>query len=253
MDKAFADEPTTYAPKIRLFVQADLTAGACIVPSTGQAHYLLHVMRCRVGERVALFNGRDGEWQARIASADRRACTLEVETLERMQSAAADLWLLFAPVKRARIDFIVEKATELGVSVLQPVLTRRTVVDRVPLARLGAAAIEAAEQSRRLDVPEIRPARPLDALLSDWPSGRRLLFCDETGGGAPIAQALTEQPIGAWAALIGPEGGFAVEEHRALGACAQAVPVSLGPRILRSDTAVVAALAVLQALRGDWS
>jgi 16S rRNA (uracil1498-N3)-methyltransferase len=123
----------------------------------------------------------------------------------------------------------------------------------VPLARLGAAAIEAAEQSRRLDVPEVRAARPLGALLADWPAGRRLLFCDETGRGRPVAQALAEQPPGPWAALIGPEGGFAAEEHRALAACAQAVPVSLGPRILRSDTAAVAALAVLQALRGDWS
>lgn len=253
MDKAFADEPTTYAPKIRLFVGADLSAGACVAPSTGQAHYLLNVMRCRAGERIALFNGRDGEWQARIVSADRRGCTLQVETRERVQGAAADLWLLFAPVKRARIDFIVEKATELGVAVLQPVTTRRTVVTRVPLARLGAAAVEAAEQSRRLDVPEVRPARPLGALLADWPAGRRLLFCDETGRGRPVAQALAEQSSGPWAALIGPEGGFAVEEHQALAACAQAVPVSLGPRILRSDTAAVAALAVLQALRGDWS
>lgn len=252
MDRSPDDEARTYAPKIRLFVTADLTAGARLTVGPEQSHYLMNVMRCRPGALVGIFNGRQGGWRSVLVGVERRSCVLELEACVEPQTAASDLWLLFAPVKRARIDFIAEKATELGVAVLQPALTRRTVATRVAETRLRAIAIEAAEQSWRLDVPEIRAAMPLDALLADWPSDRRLLFCDETRRAPPVAEALSRHGPGHWAVLVGPEGGFDAGEHAAIAALPQAVPATLGPRILRSDTAVLAALAIVQAVLGDW-
>ena len=252
MDRGLQDESRTYAPRIRLFVQGDLAAGRQVALGPEQAHYLLNVMRQKAGDRVGIFNGVDGEWIAAVRPLDRRHCALEIERQERLQQSSPDLWLLFAPVKRARIDFIAQKATEMGVSVLQPVITRRTIVTRVPAERLEANAIEAAEQSWRLDVPEVRPAAALDSVLAAWPSERRLVFCDETGQGLPIAQALEGAEPGPSAVLIGPEGGFDAGEQRAIRDISNAFPVSLGPRILRSDTAAVAALAVWQAVIGDW-
>jgi 16S rRNA (uracil1498-N3)-methyltransferase len=236
----------------RLYVTADLAAGLSLALPPPQAHYLRHVLRLAPGTAVALFNGRDGEWRARIERFGKEACTLVVGERSRAQEAPGDLWLLFAPVKRARIDFLVEKATELGVAALQPVTTERTVVERLNLARLAANAAEAAEQTGRLSVPEIRPAEPLPRILERWPPQRRLLLCDESGEAPPIAAVLAGAGIGPFAVLVGPEGGFSRGELDALRKLPIVSPVGLGPRVLRADTAALAALAVLQALVGDW-
>lgn len=240
------------SPKLRLFVEAPLVEGGRLSLDQKQAHYLLHVMRAGVGAEVALFNGRDGEWLARIGEATKRSLTLVLERPLRPQAPEPDLWLLFAPVKRARIDIIVEKATELGVSALLPVFTRHTAMTRVNEDRLRAIAVEAAEQCERLSVPEVRPAAPLESLLADWPDRRRLILLDEGGGGAPIGAALAGGVPGPAAVLVGPEGGFAKSELDGLRALSFATSVGLGPRILRADTAVIAALSCFQALCGDW-
>jgi 16S rRNA (uracil1498-N3)-methyltransferase len=238
-------------PKLRLFVDAPLTSGAAVPVTAGQSHYLLHVMRVQTGGEIAAFNGRDGEWRATVR-ADKRSVGLTVTTSLRAQSVEPDLWLLFAPVKRARIDFIVEKATELGVSAFLPVWTQRTMASRVNGDRLSAIAVEAAEQCERLTVPQVREPRELEAVLSVWPSNRPLLLLDEGGGGQPIAEALAGLSAGPAALLVGPEGGFAKSELDALRALSFSVPVGLGPRILRADTAALAALACYQATCGDW-
>jgi 16S rRNA (uracil1498-N3)-methyltransferase len=239
--------------KVRLFVETPLAAGVKLTPSEGQAHYLLHIMRVREGTRVLLFNGRDGEWRARITEVTRRSCTLLCETRSEAQAGGPDLWLAFAPIKRTPVDYVAQKATELGVAMLQPVITRRTVARRVNLERMRANAIEAAEQSGRLSVPEIREPVALDALLRSWPAERWLLFCDEGGDAAPIAQALEqERARSPWGLLVGPEGGFDSEERAAIRECAFVLPVTLGPRIMRADTAALAALSVWQAICGDW-
>jgi len=248
--KAELQEP---GGKLRLFVDASLFAGAQIAIEAAQAHYLLHVMRARSGDRVRLFNGRDGEWRARVAEPGRRSLKLVCEMQTEPQSEVPDLWLAFAPIKKTPADYVAQKATELGVRVLQPVLTTRTIVRRINPDRLRLNAIEAAEQSGRLSVPEIRPMVDLDTLLGNWPEGRRLLFCDETGG-APIADALIEArgtPF-AWGVLTGPEGGFAPEERALIRSSPFVLPVGLGPRIVRADTAALAALSVWQAICGDW-
>lgn len=239
-------------PKVRLFVDAALEAGATVGLSAERAHYLNHVMRERRGGAVALFNGRDGEWRAAIDTVERGWCSLTVSERLRPQVRDTDLWLVFAPVKRARIDFIAEKATELGVAALQPVFTRFTVVAKVNVARLAANATEAAEQCGRLTVPRVLEPQPLGQLLAEWPPERRLLWTDESGAGAPADRALCAAAPGPWAVLIGPEGGFAPEERAALAGLPPAVAVSLGPRILRADTAVVAALSLWQHYLGDW-
>ena len=237
--------------KVRLFVEAPLGKGAQVTAIEGQAHYLLHVMRARAGDRVSLFNGRDGEWLARIVDVTKRGCAFECEQQTRQQQGAPDLWLCFAPIKKTPADYHTQKATELGVSVLQPVMTRRTIVTRVNMDRMRANAVEAAEQSDRLTVPEVREPMPLEKLLTGWPEGRRLLFCDETGDAPPIAQALSGA-AGAGAILTGPEGGFDPAERDAIRALPFVTPVTLGPRILRADTAALAGLAIWQALAGDW-
>lgn len=240
----------------RLFVDHDLAAGLTVALARGQAHYLTHVLRLGAGDPVRLFNGRDGEWRGGLAGIGRHAASVALAERTRPQTGGCDLWLLFAPVKRAPVDYIATKATELGVSALQPVFTRLTAVARINSARLRANAIEAAEQCGRLDVPEIREPARLDAVLAGWPADRRLMLCDETGGGRPIAGALGGRKgadgSGKWAVLVGPEGGFAAEELDALGDLAMLTRVGLGPRLLRADTAAVAALACWQALLGDW-
>jgi len=240
----------------RLFVEADLNAGSEATLSEAQAHYLRHVMRRADGAPLLLFNGRDGEWQATLALRGKKDAAARVVTQTRPQAAEPDVWLCFAPVKRARIDWIAEKATELGVTVLQPVITRHTAVERVNVERLRANAIEAAEQTERLSVPEVRAPLELARLLADWPAGRRLLMADETGGGAPIAAVLGGLDAAAravpWAIVTGPEGGFAQDELTALRRMKDVTAVGLGPRILRADTAALAALACWQALIGDW-
>lgn len=246
----------TYVPRTRLFIDAALAPGAVIEAAEGQAHYLMHVMRAKAGDAVALFNGRDGEWSAQVVYPAKRKVHLDVGQRVREQYAEPDVELVFAPVKR--IEFLVEKATELGARSLRPVFTRRTTIGRVNRARLLANATEAAEQSDRLSVPEIAEAAPLLDVLGAWPQDRRLYFLDETGGGAPIAQVLSRAradgnvkiPL---AFLTGPEGGFDQSELDALRRLPFAVPVGLGPRILRAETAALAALACWQAFCGDWT
>jgi 16S rRNA (uracil1498-N3)-methyltransferase len=234
---------------VRLFVEQPLETGARVALSAPQSHYLLHVMRARTGDRVSLFNACDGEWLASIAETTRRDCVLACERRIHEQTKDDDLWLVFAPIKKTPADYLAQKATELGVSVLQPVITRRTIVHRVNVERMRANAIEAAEQSGRLTVPEIRAPLDLRRLLNDWPEERKLLFCDE-GGAPPLLKALSDAPNGCWAVLTGPEGGFDEDERKMIRALPATVPASLGKRILRADTAALAALAIWQAQCG---
>lgn len=236
----------------RLFVDAPLSQGASLTLERDQAHYLVSVMRRQPGDSVRVFNGRDGEWRAVLALAGKREARLEIAERLRVQAVPPPLTLYFAPVKKARTDFIVEKATELGARAIIPVLTRRTNADRVRTDRLSALAREAAEQTERLDVPQIGEPVRLEALLDAWPQGQRLIFCDESGG-VPMLEALqSEPPEQSWSILIGPEGGFAPEERERLRALRGVLAVSLGPRILRADTAAAAALTLWQAVLGDW-
>jgi len=246
-----SSELSTPGGKLRLYVEAALGEDLRIAPGGDQAHYLLHVMRAREGDRISLFNGRDGDWLARIAEISKRGCTLECERLSAGQKEEADLWLVFAPVKKTPADYLAQKATELGVRALLPVITRRTIVARVNLERMRANAVEAAEQSGRLSVPEVREPQSFEKLLAAWPQERRLLFCDEGGDAAPIAAALRDSPGGPWAVVTGPEGGFDPAERTALRAMACVTPVSLGERILRADTAALAALAIWQAVKAS--
>jgi 16S rRNA (uracil1498-N3)-methyltransferase len=239
-------------PKIRLFVDADLAADTHVAPTDGQRHYLAQVMRLRTDDHVALFNGRDGEWRARVLSLDKRGPALVVEDSLRQQVAEPDLWLAFAPIKRAPVDFLAQKATELGVARLVPVMTQHTDVRRLNTRRLQANAVEAAEQCGRLTVPTVAEPLPLDDLINDWPPTRRLFVLDETGGGAPIAEALFVADTKTAGFLVGPEGGFARSELDALRDLPFVTAVDLGKRILRADTAAIAALSCWQALVGDW-
>lgn len=246
------DDTRPYVPKIRLFVEHPLRGAGTVTLGADQTHYLQHVMRCKAGDEIGLFNGRDGEWCARIETLEKKRATLALMGQTRAQGAASDLWLLFAPVKRGPLDFIVEKATELGVSALCPVFTRFSVVDRVRGDRMTANGREAAEQCGRLDVPEVHAATPLGDVLDGWDPARTLIFCDEGGDVRPMAEAVGAMSKGPAAILIGPEGGFHADERARLRALPYVIPVSLGPRILRADTAAVAALALFQALQGDW-
>jgi 16S rRNA (uracil1498-N3)-methyltransferase len=218
----------------------------------GQTHYLLHVLRAKIGDRVLLFNGRDGEWSAEIAGASKRGVTVVCGTQAAPQSGVPDIWLVFAPVKKTPSDYLVQKAAELGAAVLQPIFTRRTIVARINEERMAANAIEAAEQSGRLTVPDIRSAVTLDKLLANWPAERRLLFCDEGGDAKSMTQAARESRGGPCAILTGPEGGFDPAERAHLRALPFVMPVTLGPRILRADTAALASLAIWQAVAGDF-
>jgi 16S rRNA (uracil1498-N3)-methyltransferase len=240
--------------KVRLFVEAALGPGAKVALTDAQAHYVIRVMRAGIGDRVLVFNGKDGEWRTVIVEAKKHGATLSCETQTEAQRDVPDLWLVFAPIKKTPADYVAQKATELGVRVLQPVLTHRTIARRVNTDRLRANAIEAAEQSGRVTVPEIREPVGLEALLRSWPKDRRIIFCDEGGDAAPIADALAgvKGEGTAWAVLTGPEGGFDPEERAFLRTNTCVVPVTLGPRIMRADTASLAALALFQALVGDW-
>lgn len=240
-------------PATRLYVSAALGADAAVALSGDEVHRLKNVLRLKPGDEIALFNGRDGLWRARIAALDKRGGAAEAVERLRPQEEDGDLWLVFAPFKRARLELMVEKATELGAAALVPALTERTVAERLNERRLEAIAREAAEQSERLTVPEIRAPAPLTRVLASWPVGRRLVLCDETGAAPPIGECAAALGTGPLALLTGPEGGFAESELDGLRKLPFVFPVGLGPRVLRSETAAIAAIAVLQALAGDWT
>ncbi|AML51204.1 16S rRNA (uracil(1498)-N(3))-methyltransferase [Falsihalocynthiibacter arcticus] len=236
--------------KIRLYVEQGLGVGQSIPLDRDQAHYLFGVMRQPVGAYIALFNGRDGEYLARIVEAGKRGGVLECETQSRLLQMPPDLWLCFAPIKKARTDFIVEKAAEMGAMRICPIQTEFTNSERIRRDRLQAHAVEAAEQCGGTYVPEVADLQRLDRLLDAWPTDRNIMFCDENlaGAGEVLGKATGDK----WAILIGPEGGFSEAERKRLHAFPFTHAVSLGPRILRADTAAVAALTLWQTHLGDW-
>lgn len=240
--------PPQSAP--RLHVETPLDEGVAVPVDGNPAHYLISVMRVKPDDVVLLFDGRSGEWAARVRDLRKRDLVLECVRQTRAPEHAPDFWLCCAPIRKGRIDLIAEKACELGVAKLQPVLTRRAVVDKLNLDRLHAHLVEAAEQCGRTILPELSGMVKLDAMLRDWPEERWLFFADETGG-APLADALREH-AGPAAFLIGPEGGFDPVEREAIRSVPRAVPVSLGPRILRAETAAIAATAAWMTINGDW-
>ena len=237
----------------RLFVTSELAPGASVELDPTQAHYLINVLRCKTGEEVLLFNGKDGEWLGGLSAAAKKRAIVTLARQTRRQISPPDLHYLFAPLKRARLDYMAQKATELGASRLMPVITRRTIAERVNRARLTANAVEAAEQCGVLWVPEVAEPEKLAAILAGWDEKRLLVFADEA---APIASPLAvlereaRRPL---AVLIGPEGGFEEEERALLLAQPFVLPISLGPRVMRADTAAVAALSLVNATLGDWS
>ena len=239
---------------IRLFVPGPLPAGATLPLDRDQTNYLLNVMRLDEGARIAVFDGHSGEWATRLIRSGKKAASLVVEDQIRPQPAPGDLWLLFAPLKHARLDYMVQKAVEMGVTRLVPVMTRHTQAARINVERMKANAVEAAEQCGVLAVAECDDSQPLAKAVAQLPADRLLVFCDEDATLANPVQALAAcGPVtGGVAVVIGPEGGFAAEERAMLSRRPNTVAISLGPRILRADTAAVAALAVVQASLGDW-
>jgi 16S rRNA (uracil1498-N3)-methyltransferase len=231
----------------RLFVKSKLERGAEIALAKDQAHYLGTVLRLKPGEHNLLFNGKDGEWCAELVAIGRKGAEARLEHQTRPQEDGPDLHYLFAPLKRARLDYMAQKATELGVSALRPVITRHTVTER-----LRANAIEAAEQCGILRVPEVTEPEKLSKLLASWDESRLLIFADESAAHTSPIEALKTRRPGPLAVLIGPEGGFEREERAALLAKSFVLPISLGPRVMRADTAAVAALALVNAALGDW-
>jgi 16S rRNA (uracil1498-N3)-methyltransferase len=234
---------------IRLHVPQPLSSGAAIAPTLDQSRYLTQVMRLKLNDELLMFNGVDGEWRCSIVEILKKGVVLRADEQVRPQTFGPDLELIVAVVKKARVETIVEKAAELGAARVRLAITQRTNVEHVRLDRLDAIAIEAAEQTGRLDVPTVADPEKLAAILDGWDSERRLMFCDETGG-APVASAIREP--GLWAILIGPEGGFSPEERERLRGLPFTTAVSLGPRVLRADTAAIAAMTLWQAAVGDW-
>jgi len=232
----------------RLFIDRPLSEGMALVLDGPQANYLANVMRLKPGDPARLFDDRTGEWLGEVTDAGKRSIALRLTTKLREREAVPDLWLLFAPLKKGPIDWLVEKATELGAARLQPVITNRTIVERTNIERLRAHTIEAAEQCDRTALPELAEPSKLAALLKDWDAARTLIFADESGG-APLAQIAKPGPA---AILIGPEGGFTPQERELIRATPGAVGVSLGPRILRAETAAAAAIAAWMTIAGDW-
>lgn len=238
----------------RLFVDADLAADASVACSSEQANYLLNVLRLKAGDEILIFNGRDGEWTAVLEDVGKRRCVLRPRTQTRPQQSGQELIYLFAPLKRARLDYMVQKAVEMGASKLQPVFTRRTQAARVNLDRMQANAIEAAEQCGILQLAEISEPVSFEKLIDDWDRGVPIIFCDELAAGQPDPiSVLAKVRKGRLAIFIGPEGGFDPEERERLLAQSFTVPIPLGPRIMRADTAAVAALALVNAVLGDWT
>ena len=242
----------TDLPKIRLFCTHPLSDNAPIPLDLKQNHYLQHVMRKKMGDAIIVFNGQDGEWLATLDHLAKKSGSATAIRQLRPQQNEPDVWLVFAPVKNVALHFLAQKSTELGASALVPVITDHTIVSRVNTDKLHANAIEAAEQCERLTVPTIHASQRLDQFLSSLPPERTLIFCDESGQGKPIIEALSSQPEHAsYAILIGPEGGFSSRELEMLHSHPHIVPVGLGPRILRADTAALSALACFQACCGD--
>lgn len=236
----------------RLFVNAALFAGASFGASKEQFHYLANVLRAEEGTRLLVFNGRDGEWTADVSYPTRKRLLLTVSGQSRPQPEASDLHYLFAPLKVGRLDYLVQKAVEMGAGLLQPVMTQHVQGKIGSLERLEANVIEAAEQCGILGIPQVAPPRRLDELLQDWPQDRRIVYCDEghdSQNPLPVLQAIGERKL---ALLVGPEGGFSDAERALLRSLPFVTPIPLGPRILRADTAAVAAMAVIQATIGDW-
>ena len=241
----------------RLFIDAPLAAGRDIACTDEQANYLTNVLRLALGAPLLVFNGRDGEWRAEIGSAAKRRVLLRVVMQVRVQSDGPDIDYLFAPLKRSRLDYMVQKAVEMGVKRLVPVMTRRTVAERVNRDRMRSNVIEAAEQCGILRIPEIAEVQKLQRVIEGWDTARHLVFCDEAAPvGNPVAALRTrigaQQPV-KLAVLLGPEGGFDPDERDMLLSRPFTIPISLGPRILRADTAAVAALAVINVTAGDWN
>jgi 16S rRNA (uracil1498-N3)-methyltransferase len=247
--------PRTYKSFPRLYVTADLRPHGTLTLEREQTNYLVTVLRMKAGDSVVLFNGRDGAWLAKVTDPHRKAVTLELVVQTAHQTPPSDLWYGFAPLKTGRLDYVVQKATEMGVGAIQPVITRYTQTSKLKAEKLEANIIEAAEQCEVLSVPALAPEIGLDELVKDWRNVhglRRLVVCDEAAPPASPADMLgwlEGLPVGV---LIGPEGGFAEEERQLLLAQPFVIPISLGPRILRADTAAVAALALVQAIIGDW-
>lgn len=240
------------AMTIRLFVEAPLEAGGEFECTRAQTNYLVNVMRLGDGAEILVFDGRQGEWRARLCRQRRSQCCLQILEQTRPQSEGPDIHYLFAPVKRARLDFMVQKATELGVAALRPVMTRRTEARRVKQERMRANAIEAAEQCGVLRIPQVLEPLSLDKLLEAWDPARRIIYCDEQAPVTSPLEALRPLAPGALAVLTGPEGGFDATEQAHLRALAFITPISLGPRVMRADTAGIAALSLLNAVLGDW-
>lgn len=236
--------------KVRLFIDHPLGSGQAVPLNADQAHYLSGVMRLQAGTVIEVFNGRDGAWDAEIVTASKRGGTLALRAQVAPQRDPPDLWLIFAPIKKARTDFIVEKAAELGAARILPVQTDFTNSERIRQDRLQAHAVEAAEQCGGTFVPEVADLTSLSKLLDGWDPARRILWADESRVGP--ADALSGLPRGPWAVLIGPEGGFSPPERKRLRDATFVTPISLGPRILRADTAAVALLTLFQAHLGDW-
>jgi len=237
--------------KIRLYVEHPLGAGQSVPLDRAQAHYLFGVMRQGTGAAVLLFNGRDGEWRATVSQAGKRGGEVICETQTRPLQMPPDLWLCFAPIKKARTDFIVEKAAEMGAARIVPVQTEYTNAGRIQRERLQAHAVEAAEQCGGTFVPQVDELSRLDRLLDSWDSTRRIMFCDEAL--AATQPAILSGGPGPWAIFIGPEGGFSPRERDRLAGRDESIPVALGPRILRADTAAVAAMTIWQQQLGDWT
>ncbi len=238
--------------RIRLYVENDLYAGGTIVCSEQQVHYLLNVMRLKTNDEVYVFNGRDGEFKSVIELCGKKQCVLKVETLFQTFEQSPNIWLLFAPLKKDQTDWAVVKATELGVREIFPIMTEYTAAAKVRTERLQTLAIEAAEQCRRMDVPTLRRAVVLDNLMDNWPTERKLFYLDESGQGGAAADILPKFSGEAAAVLVGPEGGFSQKELEFLRKLPYAYGISLGRRILRAETAIVAGLVCWQTLCGDW-